>query len=292
MSGFYVISDIHGHYNKLATLLHLKSFIDSNLNWVGGDATICFIGDFCNQGPDGIHCINLVMHLQQQAQYAGGRIYAQLGDHDLFLLAAYRFRKTLVSGTGLTFWECWKQSGGVNADIEHLTPVHIEWMSQLPVMLMLEGYLCVHSDTDRYSEFGDSIDKVNATIRAILQDDFTDLWINVIDVMSDRGAFLGHHVNGTETAYAFLKKFGGYQVVHGHTPIPYVTQNSDLYFTKPFTYAANYCINIDTGMQLKRPGLLWQLTPIQTATLLDPMTASQYSSPIVLDLARYDFSAA
>jgi hypothetical protein len=79
----YVIGDIHGQLQKLTKLLRDARLIDSSLAWSGGNATIWFMGDFVDRGPDGIAVIDLVMRLQQEAARAGGSICSILGNHEM-----------------------------------------------------------------------------------------------------------------------------------------------------------------------------------------------------------------
>ena len=74
MNRLFVIGDVHGQYEKLIGLLKKSSLVNQALTWIGGDATLCFLGDFFDRGPDGVSCIDLIMRLQRQAESAGGRV--------------------------------------------------------------------------------------------------------------------------------------------------------------------------------------------------------------------------
>ncbi len=290
MSKLFVISNIHGNFEKLINLLYAKSLINSDLRWTGADATLCVLGDMCDMGLAGIDCIDLIIRLQIEAATVAGKVVALLGEHELMLLAAYRFGHTLPAGMEITFYNLWKQSGGQDADLAGLTETHVAWLSKLPIMAHAGGYLLVHSDTDTYSELGDSVESVNRAVTSILHTDFACLWLDIFNVLCDRGAFMGQREMGVKAAYDFLTQFSGFQVVHGHTAIHLVTQSSELYYEKPFVYAANYCINIDAGMQMKRPGILWELPELLTIELPEPAIAIQLPSPVKLEFSKYAFA--
>ena len=78
MSAVHVIGDVHGQLEKLRDLLRGAELIrkdkDQNETWSGGDSTLWLMGDLVDHGPDGIGAVELVMRLQQQAAWAGGRV--------------------------------------------------------------------------------------------------------------------------------------------------------------------------------------------------------------------------
>ena len=88
------------------------------LTWIGWSATLCFMGDFFDRGSDGVGCIDLIMRLQREAESAGGRVVALLGNHEVLLLAAKRFQDHGSTSMGGTFWEAWLQNGGKLTDLD------------------------------------------------------------------------------------------------------------------------------------------------------------------------------
>jgi len=129
----YVIGDIHGQFKKLTLLLQSAKLIDSHLSWVAGDARLWFMGDFFDRGPDGVAVVDLVMRLQMQADAVGGQVQSLVGNHELLLLAAYRFGRR-STGLGSNFISRWKQNGGNLKDLKKLTLQHLDWLSLLPAM--------------------------------------------------------------------------------------------------------------------------------------------------------------
>src|SRR5258708_32871902 len=127
-----VIGDIHGEFEKLVAVLRKADLVDEAFSWRGSTATVWFMGDFLDRGPDGIAVVDLVMRLQQEAQAAGGRIHSLLGNHEVAILSAYRFAESPAGGPGGTFYSAWKGHGGQEADLAKLTPRHIEWIMKLP----------------------------------------------------------------------------------------------------------------------------------------------------------------
>src|ERR1700730_11094368 len=129
----YTIGDVHGQLKKLIKLLQNAQLIDTEHSWKAGTATLWFMGDLVDRGPDGIAVLDLVMRLQAEAAAAGGSVTSLLGNHEMMLLAAYRFGRR-STGLGSNFITRWKQNGGKRKDIASLTPRHLEWMAHLPAV--------------------------------------------------------------------------------------------------------------------------------------------------------------
>ena len=119
----YIIGDVHGHLKKLVKLLQDAQLIDAERSWKASTAMLWFMGDFVDRGPDGIAVLDLVMRLQTEAAAAGGSVSSLLGNHEMLLLAAYRFGRR-STGLGSNFLTRWKQNGGNRKDISGLTLRH------------------------------------------------------------------------------------------------------------------------------------------------------------------------
>jgi hypothetical protein len=67
------------------------------MNWIGGRAHLIFCGDLVDRGPDDRAVLDVVRALQKQAESAGGRVHALLGNHEVMNLTRdFRY----VSETG------------------------------------------------------------------------------------------------------------------------------------------------------------------------------------------------
>jgi hypothetical protein len=67
----YIIGDVHGQLKKLVKLLQDAHLIDAEYTWKAGTATLWFMGDFVDRGPDSIAVLDLVMRLQSESAAAG-----------------------------------------------------------------------------------------------------------------------------------------------------------------------------------------------------------------------------
>jgi hypothetical protein len=253
----YIIGDVHGQLKKLVRLLQDAQLIDAERSWKGGTATLWFMGDFVDRGPDGIAVLDLVMRLQTEATAAGGTVASLLGNHEMLLLAAYRFGRR-STGLGSNFLTRWKQNGGNRQDIAGLTLRHLDWMTHLPAMALMDDYLFVHADAAFYIKCGRNVDEVNAAFNKLLTRSDALAWEEMLEEFARRGAFM-HTTIGEEFAGRFLKTFGGRQLIHGHTPISSMRSCPPGKVDSPWTYAGRQCVNVDGGMYLGGSGFVYQL---------------------------------
>lgn len=284
----FVIGDIHGNYTKLTGLLRQANLVDEALSWCGGTATLWFMGDFCDRGPDGIAVLDLVMRLQREASEAGGQVSSLLGNHEIAMLSARFLGERACSGPGGTFRACWLYNGGKEQDLNRLTDAHIEWMMHLPTLAHVvragamsadeegagtrsadeagaspapyyNGWLFQHADSAFYLEYGSSLGEVNAALADLLERKQEKEWDRLQAVFSHRREFLDSQPNGSKLATRLLETIGGERLLHGHTCISTVTGQKPEDVTEALVYAQGLCVNVDGGMYLGGPGFLFEL---------------------------------
>jgi hypothetical protein len=219
----YVVGDVHGYLDELRAALREAGLTDDEDAWAAGNARLWFLGDFTDRGPDGVGVIDLVMRLSAEAAAAGGYCKALLGNHELLLLGASRFGDTPVDSAAGTasFQAAWILNGGQRTDMERLRDHHLQWMARLDSMAMADGHLLLHSDTTAYLDYGDTIDDVNDAIWQALQRHDVEVTWDLFRKFTKRFAFRDE--DGPVAVRELLDTFGGTRVVHGHSPIPYLT---------------------------------------------------------------------
>lgn len=257
--GVYIIGDIHGQYKKLVKLLHDAKLVDKELKWAAGEAVLWFMGDFVDRGPDGVAAMDLVMRLQQEAEAANGHVLSLLGNHELLMLAAYRFGRR-STGLGSNFITKWKLNGGHPKELGRLTLHHLEWMGNLPAMARVGEHLFIHADAPLYLRFGRSVEEVNENIKKLTKKSDALSWEELLEDFARRGAFT-HNLAGDQFARRFLDLYGGQQIIHGHTPISTVINSAPHKVIAPWTYASGLCVNVDGGMYLGGSGFVHCLSP-------------------------------
>jgi len=76
------VGDIHGAYDRFVAILRAANVIDTRDRWIGNKMILVQTGDIVDRGPDSRKAIDLIRKLERDAQRAGGRVYALLGNHE------------------------------------------------------------------------------------------------------------------------------------------------------------------------------------------------------------------
>ncbi len=244
----YVFGDPHGHLPCVQALLREAGLVGEDLRWIAGAARFLFVGDYLDNGPDGVGVVDLVMRLQAEARAVGGRVDALLGNHDVLFLAALR-----LGGRHATTW---LEQGGQEEDRAGASQAHIDWLSTLPAMLVHQDHLCVHADTPAYLRYGASAREVNDSVRDVLASDDASRWDELLDDLGQHHAFEGQ--SGVALARRFLTQFGGSRILHGHTPIQKVTAQPSQEVRGALAYADGLCVNVDGGIYKGGPGFVYR----------------------------------
>jgi hypothetical protein len=82
VSRVVAIGDVHGAYESFVSVLKTSGLIDEKLRWNGGTAHLVQTGDVVDRGPDSRKAMDLLMKLEKEAQRAGGRVHALIGNHE------------------------------------------------------------------------------------------------------------------------------------------------------------------------------------------------------------------
>jgi hypothetical protein len=86
------VGDIHGAFDKFVAILRAASLIDGRNRWIGKKAVLVQTGDVLDRGPDSRKALDLIRKLEGDAQRAGGRVYALIGNHELSrLISDWRY---------------------------------------------------------------------------------------------------------------------------------------------------------------------------------------------------------
>lgn len=249
----YVIGDIHGQMERLAGLLYASGIVSNKGAWLGGGATLIFVGDFFDRGPYAIEALDFVMALQAEAATAGGFVEALLGNHDLLALCSLTFRGRYI---GIQ-----QANGGSTQTLNRVMPEHVRWLTERPALVRAGDRLIVHADTTRYLRYGRTVAQINHRVRSMLAVPDEAAWDEFLSDISDRHGFDPTTEHGTARLSSFLAVFGARGLVHGHTPIPYVTGQSPDEISGPYVYADGRAVNVDGGMYMGGRGFIYRVEP-------------------------------
>jgi hypothetical protein len=252
-----IIGDLHGHIDAYKRLLTDSALCDADQNWSGGSTHLWLMGDFFDRGPAGVACVDLTMKLQRQAAAAGGRVESLTGNHEAMIITAYRHGNARNTH-GMRFKDQWRAWGGIDADFCDLTPRHVDWLSERPVMALEGSTLLMHADALMYADYGFDVAAVNERVQRILGTGGPGEAQRLLTGFAQHMAFQ-RQMTSTRLVDQFLGVFGATGLVHGHTPIPVVTGTKPEAVDGALAYADGRCVNVDGGIYLGGPGFVFAL---------------------------------
>ncbi len=78
------IGDVHGAYLRFVANLRATGLVDRKLAWTGGRAHLVQTGDVLDRGADSRRVMDLLIKLETEADQAGGKIHALIGNHEFW----------------------------------------------------------------------------------------------------------------------------------------------------------------------------------------------------------------
>jgi hypothetical protein len=235
VSPVFVVGDVHGHRDVLASLLRDAGLVDAEDRWAGADAKLWLLGDLVDRGPDGIGAIELAMALERD-----GGAGCLVGNHEVLLLGALLLGAVPLGRNRETYFEVWEYNGGRLADLRGLTAEHLEWLNRRPAVAVEGDWALLHADTARYLELGSTVDEINdRTTDALLAAD-PDEFRRLLDCVSDRFGLVDE-----QPLERLLDAFSVKRVIHGHTPIALVLDRHPLVVHEPLVSPDGRVVNVD-----------------------------------------------
>lgn len=143
-SGYDIIGDIHGHYDKLVDLLRKLGYRESAEAWHHPERIAIFVGDLIDRGPEQVATVMLVRRMVD-----AGTAKCIMGNHE-FNAIAWTKPDPLKPGEFLRPHgkpSNLKQHAGFLAEVEG-KPIHFEivnWLRSLPLWLEAPGIRVVHA---------------------------------------------------------------------------------------------------------------------------------------------------
>lgn len=251
-----IVGDVHGMLRELRTLLASAWIIDGrDRRWIAGHDELWLTGDLVDRGPDGIGVIELIRDLADDAEAQGGRVGSVVGNHELQLMAARLLPDAPTGRPGGTSMGDWLANGGRRSDLERLDEGHLGLIRGLPAMVRVGTALLVHADAPFYLDLGDSVSEVNAALAGALAVPDAERWDQLLGAFSERRAMW----RDPSLVATFLRRFGGRQLVHGHTQLPLLTGDRRVDLRHEVAYADARCVAVDGALCSGGPGFLYVL---------------------------------
>ena len=261
------IGDVHGAYDRFVEILKAAGLVDAELHWSGGTAHLVQTGDVLDRGSDSRKALDLLRQLQREAQSAGGRVHALIGNHEAMrMIGDFRF---VSPGEYAAFERADSESARVRylnspgsaADREQVEKMPLgflemrlafgrdgdygRWLRQNPATVTINGFVFVHGGiSEAFAATG--CEAINARLRKDLTSDLDKTRAAPLASMAGRadGPLWYRGLAQEPDAFApqvddILSKLHARAIVVGHT----VTTPG-----KVTTRFGNRVILIDTGM--------------------------------------------
>ncbi len=168
------IGDIHADLAALRSALRTAGAIDARDGWIGGALTIVQLGDLIGRSDEERQVLDFLFDLQGRAQQAGGRVYALIGNHEVF---GGRLDNQAVGRSPFAAWEDVPGLRLTDRRLRHLPPharargaalmpggPYARRIAGFPVVLKLERTVYVHGGiVPRWARYG--VDRINREVR-------------------------------------------------------------------------------------------------------------------------------
>ncbi|MFC4721101.1 metallophosphoesterase [Geojedonia litorea] len=218
VSKIAALSDIHGQYDLLISLLQNNKIIDKNLNWVFGDGHFVIVGDIFDRGSEVTEVLWFIYNLEQQALKNGGKVHYILGNHEYMVL------QNDLRYINKKYWHTAKALQTNYNELFNNQTVLGRWLRSKPTIIKINDLLFVHGGISEdliAQEF--DLEFTNDIMRKSLQMDRRDLqWDSIY----------GNYFNGSGPIWyrgyfsenfkkadlnKLLRKLGVKHIVVGHT---------------------------------------------------------------------------
>jgi len=131
------VSDIHGRFDTLLTLLKAQKVVDDQLRWIFGRGHLVVVGDVMDRGPNVTEVLWFLRALEGAAREKGGWVHVLPGNHEAMVAAGdlrYLHPKYTKRIEGLPSQP---ELVGANTELGR-------WLRSRPVLLKLGNFLFVH----------------------------------------------------------------------------------------------------------------------------------------------------
>jgi len=139
ISRILAVSDIHGEYGHLLSLLKVSGVVDSIGRWSWGDGHLVIVGDIFDSGDSVTECLWFLYRLEAEAKKSGGNVHIMLGNHELMVLRGdYRYvnekyTRGIVVKSGRTLQELYDKRSVIG-----------NWLRTKNCIVKLNNILFVH----------------------------------------------------------------------------------------------------------------------------------------------------
>lgn len=242
------LSDIHGRFDTLLSLLKAQKVIDDQLRWTFGRGHLVIVGDVMDRGSNVTEALWFLRALEGAARKQGGWVHVVLGNHEAMVASGdLRYLNPKYAGT----------LEGLPSQPELLGPDSElgRWLRSRPILLKLGNILFVHGGiSPDFLAQGWSLNQINTRFRvawglpAHMAEGDAALLLGPKGPIWYRGLLPpGGSPSSTDAEITqALVHFRVETMVVGHTTLDHVT-----------AFHGGKVFGIDAGILRGRPGEAW-----------------------------------
>ena len=204
------IGDIHGDHAQFLTCLRLAKLIDKDGNWTGGKTHLVQTGDVLDRAPDSRRSQDLLMSLEKQAEKAGGRVHALIGNHEAMVVGGdYRY---LHQGEIDAF-------GGKEAFTKAMSPegLYGKWLRTRNAIVQINDIIFVHGGISPVYNTLTVADLNRRVRKGISGTETSGAAANSAGPLWCRTLAVGNEKKAESVLEPFFKKNNAARIVIGHT---------------------------------------------------------------------------
>ena len=239
------VSDIHGNYSGLLTLLQGQGIIGQDRRWAFGNGHLVVVGDMFDRGPQVTEILWFLRVIEKQAARAGGAVHVLLGNHETMVLRGdlrYLNPKYVALRSGVLPMDL-PALYGPSSDLGR-------WLRSLPAFLKIGDILFVHGGPSPVLVSGPmNLGRLNTDFRLALDAVGQDPFLGPAGPVWYRGLIPGAG-QGPDASdvqvVAILDAFHAKTMVLGHSTLDHIT-----------AFHGGRVFGIDAGLMDGRPGELW-----------------------------------
>ena len=142
IEGYDVIGDVHGHADKLESLLDQMGYTNDMGTWAHASRRAVFVGDLIDNGPQQLATVNIVRDMA-----AAGSALVSMGNHEFNAIAWHRgWRERSKKNQE-------QHEAFLNAVVDD-SPIHhelVDWFMRLPLWLDFGDLRVIHACWDERS---------------------------------------------------------------------------------------------------------------------------------------------
>jgi Calcineurin-like phosphoesterase len=267
------MSDIHGAYDAMVATLKNANILGEDLSWTGGKTYLVITGDILDRGPKSRAAMDLLMHLEGEAEAAGGRVLVLIGNHESMILtgdmryvsapeyAAFADEED-ADERALWFTRYAQQKGGSKEELrsqfdKKFPPGFFamrrafradgrygQWLLQKNIIAVINGTAFVHGGlSPSVAQIG--LDGVNERLKQELVE-----FVKVLATLTDAGILLP-----TDSQYEYASILEGY--------MPSLTDNAEL------LEAVARAKRLNDSELFALDGPLWYRSNVQCPTIIE-----------------------